>query len=343
MKVIVLPSKGDIAPSKIQGRVSNGFVDFGRIWDEGWIGTDRRILDFEDVLAEMDIIFCEMTWGDTWQSQMIEFKERHPDKPKVVCFTGSASRFYANVKAEHLPLHVRALEAIDAVGTMNADMVQHYECFGNVKAFHMPCPIDRMFYQDQARKVDRDDGLITLSMHSDLFTNMGGKRCDMVNMFLWKKIKNHFPELRAITWVNSNEHIDVKKRGVEDEVVEDLRTVLKDCGIEVEVRHAGRDFVELAAASFAIVHMNFFHCQSRVSQFGASLGIPVIAPAMNETHRRLFPLLSTQWNRLDVAFDMFVKLRRDRAFYRMVANNAQKRLAYYEAEATKKRILEALF
>ena len=161
MRVIVLPSKGDLDPKKISGDITNSFIDFGKLWDgdgdEGWIGSSHSIMEREEFLSEMDIIFTEMTWRDTWQSQMVEFKKRHPDKPKVVCFTGSASRFYVNCAASVFSAQVAALESIDAIGTMNHDMIRHYENFGNIKkVFHMPCPMDPEFYKKQVKGDEKE-------------------------------------------------------------------------------------------------------------------------------------------------------------------------------------------
>jgi len=348
MRAVAVPSKGGGKPSRLTGPITNGFLDFARLWDDPWIcPVGKNILDEEDFLASSDIVFVELIWKRSWQVQFLKFKQRHPDKPKFVCFTGSANRFYANCEPQDFSVHVEALEALDALGTMNCDMISHYSNFGNLrKVFHMPCVLNLDHYRQYA-DAERTKGRTTLCMHTDLFSTMGAKRCDAANLFLWKGISKRYPgQLHANTWVSGGEHRDSTRDNhvSREDMVESVSRTVKNMGIDnVDVRHAGRDFMDVASRSWLFLQLNFFHCQGRLSQLGAAIGVPVISPDMIETQRYLFPDLAVGWQDHELAMTRFDELWENEDFYRRVVEKARERVTYYSPEFSRKRIEKAVF
>jgi len=337
MKILSIVSKGNYNSITLpKGRITNSFYDHGCLLGDNSLAGYDTINDHK-FMNTFDVVFVELTYDIL--KNIVNYKQKNKGGPKIICSTPALNRWLRVVKPGELSMIVKGLNMIDGIGTMNNDTISMYRGLAlNQNIFHMPTPILPSFFPFSEHK---DKNLITLSMHTDLHSILHAKRIDMPTFLIWNEIKKKFPKLKGITWCNSRESITPNVSV--NEFRNNVKQTLSDIGVkDVDVRHTDNTFHKITSKTGIIIHVNLFNAQSRISQYGAVTGIPVISQDLNETHRFLWPKLSLPWYRVDKGIEMFIKLYTDNNFYKKCIDHAKLKYQYYLPEMCKKRLMENL-
>ena len=372
MKVLILTTKDSSGCfEKLNNVITNAFEDLGKVFDEpgyklpavdllkkikieeGPKSQDTGLgittsngysihgnIKKEVYVYEMDfdIVIFEMPWYGDWQKYIKEFAKLKSKKTFLVGILSAPSRFFDNIDASILASYKEAFSSCDVVGVLNKDQISFMELFSDVKTYHIPVPIDTSFYtKDDTSAFSKT---VSLCCHSDFFIPAHAKRGDISTFLTWKLINKYYKNVfNAVSWVNRNEFVLEDK----SKMAEVTNNLLSNIGIDdVNVKFAGPEYKKLTPSSFCIIQLSKLYAQSRISMYGAAIGVPVISTDINETHTFLWPELCVPWHRPDLAFEKFQMLLNDIDFYFEVTGYAQEKLKYYSPESCKKRFKDII-
>lgn len=335
MKALILSTKksGDNL-EKLNDKITNAFEDYGKLWPEtGYKVYAGSVLDIDT--SGYDFAIFEMPWYGDWQRKIPEFMKKKDKNLILIGVMSAPSRFFNNINPDLMTCAYRAFSACDAIGVLDRSMIPFMKGWIGRPTYHLPVPIDIHYFNKGNCGVTNKD-LVTLSVHSDIGIVPNARRGDISTFIVWKLLKRKYENLQAVAWVNPREQMnkeDIAYAGIRTAEILS-RMYMRD----IEVKFAGPDFLTISPQSFAIIQLTHLYAQSRISMYGASVGVPVISSAINETHSYLWPGLCAQWHRPDHAVELFDRLVEDPQYRHRCIVEAKEHLAYYYPDPCRKRL-----
>ena len=313
------------------------FLGFGPLLGESYLVPVENTKEHYDFLNSCDVVFLEWPWYPTWQEMLLRW-DQYGRKAKTIVFTGSNQRWWQNVDADNLALHFEAIKRVDIIGCYNRDTIPYYRDTFKKPTIHMPIPIFVENAKDYIIPIEkRDRYKITLTVHTGLYQVSHARRGDPLNLLLFKRLKEEFPKLHGVTFLDPHCKTKMENTKFIIEKVFGIRDVL--------LLPVMREYKKYINDSWLGLQLQFLgDVQGHWSQTHAKLRIPIISSSNIETHRYLFPSLHFRYEDWEKVLNKMHFLLSDEGIdeYNNIIELSSKRIAYYSPENCKKRILRAL-
>jgi hypothetical protein len=314
------------------GAVLPEFDAFAGLLDDDPIvfGTESEI-DWA-ALARADLLLWEWGWTEVPPARLLEIRRRS-DVPAIL-FPGPLDRFWREVEPRHVPTHLAALAATDAIGVMLRDTASVYAALAPAAhVFHMPVPVDTERFGAMATDPAGRDDVVLLSAP----TRFCGPASQLpITTFLaFRRLVAEWPRLEGLAFC------------YDDDEERQTRAMLRELGlagcvqVRAYVRPLGRflDLVKSCRLALALPHAVI---QGRTAMMAACLRIPMVTSEELETHRTLFPHTTVRWHDVDGAVRACRRLLEDERFAATVRAEAWTAVDYYTVARARARLAAAV-
>lgn len=294
------------------------------------LGTESA-LDWH-AIAQADVLFWEWGWTAVPPARLLEIRRR-ADLPTIV-FPGPLDRFWREVDANDVPVHLAALAATDGIGVMLADTAGAYAALApHAHVFHLPVPVEVERFAAVATDPAARDDVVLLSAP----TRFCGpaSQLPITTHLAFRALAAERPSLEGLCFT----YDDVERRQAE--------SVLRELGlsgrvrVQPYVRPLGRflDLVKRCRVALSLPHAVI---QGRTALMAACLGIPMVASEEIETHRTLFPSTTVRWHDVDGAVSHARRVLDDPGFATSVRRTARTAVDYYDVARVRARLVDAI-
>ena len=294
------------------------------------LGTESAI-DWA-ALARCDVLLWEWGWTDVPAARVVEIRRR-VDLPTIL-FPGPLDRFWRELDPAHLPVHLAALAATDAIGVMLRDTASAYAAMApHAHVFHMPVPVDVSRFAAVATPAEGREDVVLLTAP----TRFCGpaSQLPITTDLAFGQLARDRPGLEGLCFA------------YDDAERHQAQAILRDLGlagrvqVRPYVRPLGRflDGVKTCRMALSLPHAVI---QGRTALMAACLGIPMVASEEIETHRTLFASSTVRWHDVAGAVAAARRLLDDDVFGAAVRRAARAAVAYYDVPAARVRLADAV-
>jgi len=328
----VLTASYELARGRRGPSVLPEFDGFATLLDDDplVLGTESAV-DWR-ALAHADLLVWEWGWTPTAAERVVEIRRRC-DVPTVL-FPGPLDRFWRELDARDVPVHLAALAATDGVGVMLRDTASVYAALApHAHVFHLPVPVDVEGFAALACEPAARDDVVLLTAPTR-FCGVASQ-LPITTHVAFRRLVDERPGLEGLCFCYDEEE--------ERQTTAVLRALGLTGRVQVRsyVRPLGRflDLVKRCRLALALPHAVL---QGRTALMSACLGVPMVASEEIETHRTLFPHTTVRWHDVDGAVAACRRLLDDDAFARRVREDARREVEYYAVPRARERLERAV-
>ncbi|MGH7894755.1 MAG: hypothetical protein ACREQL_08805 [Candidatus Binatia bacterium] len=313
------------------GTVLPEFDSFAALLDDDplVLGTEAAI-DWA-ALSRCDLLLWEWGWTDVPAARVVEIRRRC-DVPTVL-FPGPLDRFWRELDPRHVPMHLKALAATDAIGVMLRDTAGVYAALApGAHVFHMPVPVDTVRFGAMAVPAAAREDVVLLTAPTRFCG--GASQLPIATYLAFRRLAAEQPRLEGLAFC------------YDDEEERQARAMLRDLGlagrvqVRAYVRPLGR-FLDTIKACRLALSLPHAVIQGRTALMAACLRIPMVTSEEIETHRTLFPYTMVRWHDVDGAVAACRRLLDDATFGAAVCDRASAAVAYYAVPRARERLTHA--